>query len=71
MRNDIYLKEMGGKIRAARKAKKMSMESLGELINMNISNISFIERGKTNPHLLTLKSIADVLKVNLRDLLSL
>lgn len=67
MRNDIYLKQMGSKIRAARKAKKMSMESLGAKIQMNISNISFIERGKTNPHLLTLKSIADVLNVNVKD----
>ena len=67
MRNDIYLKEMGGRIRAARKARKMSMERLGEQINMNISNISFIERGRTNPHLLTLKSIADILKVDVKD----
>ena len=67
MRNDIYLKEMGSRIRAARKAKKMSMDALGVLINMNISNISFIERGKTNPHLLTLKTIADVLKVDVKD----
>ena len=67
MRNDIYLKEMGSKIRTARKAKKMSMDSLGEKIKMNISNISFIERGKTNPHLLTLKSIADVLDVDIKD----
>ena len=67
MRNDIYLKEMGSKIRAARKARKMSMDALGEQINMNISNISFIERGKTNPHLLTLKSIADVLSVDVKD----
>ena len=67
MKNDIYLKEMGSKIRTARKAKKMSMEHLGELIKMNISNISFLERGKRNPHLLTLKSIADVLKVDVKD----
>jgi transcriptional regulator with XRE-family HTH domain len=67
MKNDIYLKEVGSKIRAARKAKKMSMERLGEQINMNISNISFIERGRTNPHLLTLKSIADVLRVEVKD----
>ena len=67
MRNDIYLKEIGSKIRAARKAKKMSMDSLGEKIKMNISNISFIERGKTNPHLLTLKRIADVLEVEVKD----
>jgi transcriptional regulator with XRE-family HTH domain len=67
MRNDIYLKEMGSKIRAARKANEMSMDALGKKIKMNISNISFIERGRTNPHLLTLKSIADVLKVDVKD----
>lgn len=69
MRNDIYLKEMGSKIRAARKANKMSLERLGELISMNISNLSFLERGRTNPHLLTLKSIADVLELDVKDLI--
>lgn len=67
MNNNIYLKDMGSKIRAARKARKMSMDALGEQIKMNISNISFIERGRTNPHLLTLKSIADVLRVDVKD----
>jgi transcriptional regulator with XRE-family HTH domain len=66
MRNDIYLKEMGSKIRATRKARKMSLECLGELIKMNISNLSFIERGRTNPHLLTLKNIADKLNVDVK-----
>ena len=60
---------MGNKIRAARKAKKMSMDHLGELIKMNISNISFLERGRRNAHILTLKAIADVLKVDVKDLI--
>lgn len=67
MRNDIYLKEIGSKVRAARKAKKLSMQFVGDAIKMNISNLSFLERGKTNPHLLTLKSIADVLEVDVKD----
>jgi transcriptional regulator with XRE-family HTH domain len=67
MRNDIYLKEMGSKIRAARKAKKMSLETMAKATSINISNLSFLERGRRNPHILSIKSIADVLKVDVKD----
>jgi transcriptional regulator with XRE-family HTH domain len=60
---------MGGKIRAARKAKKLLMQYVGDATKMNISNLSFLERGKTNPHLLTLKSIAEVLEIDVKDLI--
>ena len=70
MRNDIYLKGMGSRIRAARQAKKMTLQQLGGLMNVNISNLSFLERGRRNPHLLTLKSIADILGVDVIDFLS-
>jgi transcriptional regulator with XRE-family HTH domain len=60
---------MGSKVRAYRKTKKLSMQYVGDAIGMNISNLSFLERGKTNPHLLTLKSIADVLEVDVKDFL--
>jgi len=60
---------VASKIRAARKAKRLSLEGLGELINMNMSNLSFIERGRTIPHLLTIKSIADKLGVDMKDLI--
>ena len=69
MRNDIFLKEMGAKIRAMRKKNDMSLQSLADAIRMNISNLSFIETGKTNPHLLTLLSIPDILEVDVKDLL--
>ena len=67
MRNDIFLKEMGSKIRAARNAKKMSLQTLANLTSVNISNLSFLERGRRNLHILTLKSIADVLNVDVKD----
>jgi transcriptional regulator with XRE-family HTH domain len=67
MRNDIFLKEIGGKIKAARKANKMSLEKLGELSGIDMSNIWFLENGRRNAHILTLKSIADVLNVDLKD----
>lgn len=67
MRNDIFLKEMGSKIRATRKAKKMSLQTLAVATSINISNLSFLERGRRNPHILSIKSIADVLEVDVKD----
>jgi transcriptional regulator with XRE-family HTH domain len=69
MRNDIYLKEMGKKIKAMRKAQKITLDRMANLCGINVTAISFLENGKSNPHLLTLKSIADVLGVNIKDFL--
>lgn len=66
MRNDIFLKEMGAKIKKARKAKKLSLEKMGELSGIDMSNLWFIENGQRNAHILTLKAIADVLRVNVK-----
>ncbi|MDQ3844198.1 MAG: helix-turn-helix domain-containing protein [Bacteroidota bacterium] len=68
MTNDIFLKETGRKIKAARKAKKISLEKMGELTGINMSNLWFLENGRRNAHILTLKSIADVLQVDVKDL---
>lgn len=69
MTNDIFLSEMGRKIRAARKAKKMPINILADLSKIDLSNLSFLERGQRNCHILSLKSIADVLEVDLKDFL--
>ncbi len=67
MRNDIYLKEMGLKIKAIRKSQKMSLVAMGELTGIDMSNLWFVEKGRRNAHILTLKSIADVLEVDVKD----
>lgn len=67
MRNDIFLKQIGAKIKAARKANKLSLERLSELSGIDMSNIWFIEKGQRNVHILTLKAIADVLKAEVKD----
>jgi transcriptional regulator with XRE-family HTH domain len=67
MENGTYLIEMGKKIKAARKAKKVSYPALGKLTGMNISSLWFIENGERNAHILTLKNIADVLEVDVKD----
>ncbi len=70
MRNDIYLKEMGRKIKAARLAQKITLDKLSKLSGAtDLSNLWFIENGQRNCHILTLKSIADVLKMDVKDFL--
>jgi len=69
MRNDIFLIEMGKKIRERRKAQKISLQKLSEVTGIDLSNLSFLERGQRNCHILSLKSIADCLNLNIKELL--
>ncbi len=61
--NNIFLIEMGKKIKSAREAKGLYLQDLGKLCNLHYGAICEIEAGKRNSHILTLKSIADVLEV--------
>ncbi len=67
VKENVYLKQMGAKIKAMRKAKKLSLEAMGELCGVGMSNLWFLEEGRRNAHILTLKSIADVLQVDVKD----
>jgi transcriptional regulator with XRE-family HTH domain len=69
MEKGIYLKEMGSKIKEARIAKKLSYPKFSVLTGIDMSNLWFIEQGRRNLHLLTLKAIADVLKMDVKDFL--
>jgi transcriptional regulator with XRE-family HTH domain len=67
MSNDIFLKQMGARITKARKTNKMTLQQLSDLSGINISNLWFLENGQRNAHILSLKSIADVLKVDVKE----
>ena len=69
MDNGDYLKEIGKKIKVARKANKLSLPKLSKLCKVDMSNLWFIEHGQRNPHILTLKSIADVFKMDIKEFL--
>lgn len=69
MVNDILLREMGAKIKAQRQRCKMSLPKLAELTKVDMSNLWFVENGRRNVHILTLKSIADALGVDMKDFL--
>lgn len=67
MRNDIFLKEMGNKMQAIRKSKKITLRQLGVMCALDFGSISRIERGQKDSHILTLKNIADKLNVDVKD----
>jgi transcriptional regulator with XRE-family HTH domain len=69
MRNDLFLKEIGRKVKAARKANKLSLPKLSAACGINVSNLWFLENGQRNMHILSLKAIADVLKMDVKELL--
>ncbi|MBU3660659.1 MAG: helix-turn-helix transcriptional regulator [Flavobacteriales bacterium] len=66
--DEELLRLVGAKIRELRKAKKLSLQELAYILEMEKSNLSVIENGRSNPQLLTYAKIASALGVNLRDL---
>jgi transcriptional regulator with XRE-family HTH domain len=69
MSNDTFLIEIGQKIRTARKAKKIPINEMATLAKIDMANLSFLERGTRNCHILSLKSIADVLEMDVKEFL--
>ena len=69
MKNNIFLKQIGSKVKAIRKAQKISLRELGKLCDIDFGHLSRLENGTQNTHILTLKDIADVLKVDVKDLI--
>lgn len=68
---DQILYEFGQKLQQRRKARpaRISQEALGRRAGLHRSEISFLERGKREPGLLTLLSLASTLGVKPAELL--
>ena len=69
MTDDLFLKEMGAKVRAARKAKGLTQMELGKLCQLHDTWISMIECGRSGCLVTTLKNIADKLDRDVKDFL--
>lgn len=69
MTHGTYLREMGKKIKAIRNAKGLYLRDLGKLCNIHYGAICEIEGGKRDSHILTLKTLADKLGVDVKDFL--
>jgi transcriptional regulator with XRE-family HTH domain len=61
MSEEKYLKQLGRKIRAKRIERKLSLDKMALLCDIEKSNLSRIETGKTNFTVLTLRKITSIL----------
>lgn len=63
-------KGLGKKIRTYRKAKRMTLKDLAELVDTSVSFLSDIERGRSNPSINRLTRIAEALEVPVSSLVN-
>ena len=68
--DDVFLKALGKRIRDVRKEKGLTQVELGDLVDMEKPNMNRLEKGGTNPTVLTLKKICNALGITLDYLLS-
>jgi transcriptional regulator with XRE-family HTH domain len=71
MASNNILKILGRKIRAVRKGRKISQESLAELSGFHPTYISDIERGKVNASITTFYQIVKALDIPLEELVKI
>lgn len=65
-----FLKEVGKKVRKARMAKGLNIIQLSIMLgNNHFTGLGNIERGQVGCRITTLKQIADVLEVDVKDFL--
>jgi transcriptional regulator with XRE-family HTH domain len=69
MNNGIFLKQVGGRVKALRQSKGLSVRALAAMCGTDYSNLSRFENGQKNLYILSLKLIAEKLEVDLKEFL--
>lgn len=67
-RDQEFIVKFGKNLNRIRKNKNVSQEKLAHLIGTDRSQISRIERGLVNPTITTVKSIAQILDIDISEL---
>ncbi len=70
IRNDEFLKELGIHFRKVRENKGLTQQELADLVDVEVMQISRIERGTVNTSICMIKEIAENLNIKLSDLFS-
>ncbi len=70
MNDEIFLENIGIKIKILRTKQKLSQEKLALNADVERSYLGKIERGRQNPSLLIIKHIAEALNVEIQELLN-
>jgi transcriptional regulator with XRE-family HTH domain len=68
---DEILRQFGQQLQKWRLVRNFSQEQLAEIINVDRTYISLLERGKRNPSLICLNSLATALNISLNELISI
>ena len=71
MQQDNFLKNIGGKVKAIRKANNLSQEKLAELAGLHPTYISEIERGKVNASIYSFYKVATALEIPFSELVNI
>jgi predicted transcriptional regulator len=69
MKGNHYLIEIGKRMRKIRKEKQVSIKEMHRITGIAESHITRTERWGVDMKILTMKQIADVLKVDVKDFL--
>ena len=69
MEDNVKLLAIGQRIRSIRKSRNLTQGELAKIADMKASNISEIENGKTQMHLLTFVKIIEALQVSADEVL--
>ena len=67
-KNPEFLQAFGNRVKQLRQAKGLSMRALADTLNIDVNQISWIERAKMNTSVLMAYSLAKVLEVPLTEL---
>ena len=68
MTNEEYLQRLGIKLKILRNIKKLSQDDIANKLNIDKSYYSKVERGLTNPTIVYLSNLAQILEVELNEL---
>lgn len=68
MTNEEYLQRLGIKLKILRNIKKLSQDDIANELNIDKSYYSKVERGLTNPTIVYLRNLAQILEIELNEL---
>ncbi|MFH6947319.1 helix-turn-helix domain-containing protein [Flavobacterium sp. FlaQc-51] len=63
-----YLREFGENLKTIRTAKNLTQQNLADILEVEISQVSRIERGKINTSVINIKKIAVALEIDAGEL---
>ncbi len=71
IREERFLKQLGIHLRKIRESKGMTQQELADRIDVEVMQVSRVERGTVNTSICMIKEIADNLNIQLSELFSL